>query len=592
MRAVRQTAARALSFSFADLRVGTRLGVAFGAVLLGTLLVAAAAAIAVHTQAQVAAEALDVDVHYVTSVLRIRTQISNMRRFEKDMVINAANFDEVKRYWASWQGANARTLENIKRASAVASDVETRKRVESLTKAVDGYGRGMSAIYAQLEGRTLKTTEDAYNRIDAFRADFSAADAAMTELFDTAMKRLEDARETLSASEQRVNMLLGGAVVVAVLLAVILAVVTTRTITAPIHAAAGVAEALAAGDLTHRIEVRSADELGQLMGSLKRTVEQLNRIAGEIRRASDAVGSAAQEIAQGHADLSSRTEEQASSLEQTAASMEEMTATVSQNAQNARKASKRASEASDVAERGGAAVTAVVSTMQGISASSKKIADIIGVIDGIAFQTNILALNAAVEAARAGEQGRGFAVVASEVRSLAQRSAAAAKEIRQLISDSVARIEAGSTQASHAGETMAEIVGTVRRVNKRIAEISAASQEQSQSLAQVSDTVQQLEKVTQQNAAMVEQATAASASLEEQASALTRAVGSFKLAESGRSTGAPAARPAPAAAPLRPQASKVAALPRGAAKPAAAELPRKRSDGAPGKAKNEDWEEF
>ena len=595
-------AARGLSMSFANLKVGTRLGVAFGAVLLATLLVAAAAAIAVRTQARVAAEALDVHVHYVTSVLRIRTQISNMRRFEKDMIINAANFDEVKRYWGNWQSANARTMENIKRASAVASDADTRRRVESLTKAVDGYARGMSAIYAQMEGRTLKTTEDAYNRVDAFRTDFSAADAAMTELFDTAMKRLEDARETLSASERRVNSLLGVAIVVAVLLAAILAVVTTRTITAPIRAAVGVADALAAGDLTHCIEVRGADELGQLMGALKRTVEQLNRIAGEIRRASDAVGSAAQEISQGHADLSSRTEEQASSLEQTAASMEEMTATVSQNAQNARKASKRASEASDVAERGGEAVTAVVSTMQGIAASSKKIADIIGVIDGIAFQTNILALNAAVEAARAGEQGRGFAVVAAEVRNLAQRSAAAAKEIRQLISDSVGRIDAGSKQVAEAGKTMGEIVESVKRVNGLIEEISAASQEQSQSLTQVSDTVQQLEKVTQQNAAMVEQATAASASLEEQAQALTRAVGSFKLSESGRAAPAQVARPAPApVAQAGPHDAPLlvpgkAALPKREAKPPVTELPRKRDEKRPegkaGKASEEGWEEF
>ena len=577
--------------SFANLKVGTRLGAAFGAVLLGTLLVAAAAAVAVRTQAQVAAEALDVDVHYVTSVLRIRTQISNMRRFEKDMIINAANFDEVKRHWASWRGANDRTMENIKRASAVASDAGTRKRVELLTNAVAGYGRGMSAIYAQMEGRSIKTTEDAYNRVDAFRSDFTAADAAMNELFDTAMRRLEDARETLSASEQRINLLLAAAVIVAVIVTAILAVVTTRTITRPIHAAVGVAEALAAGDLTHRVEVRSKDEFGQLMGSLKRTVEQLNGIARQIKTASDEVGTAAQEIAQGHADLSSRTEEQASSLEQTAASMEEMTATVSQNAENAKKASQHASAASDVAARGGEAVGAVVSTMSGISASSKKIADIIGVIDGIAFQTNILALNAAVEAARAGEQGRGFAVVASEVRSLAQRSAAAAKEIRQLISDSVGRIDAGSKQVAEAGKTMGEIVESVKRVNGLIAEISAASQEQSQSLTQVSDTVQQLEKVTQQNAAMVEEATAASASLEEQAGALTRAVGSFKLAD--------ARAAAPAATAQQPQASKVAVLPKRAAKAPVAELPRTRDEKRPepkaaraGKDNEEGWEEF
>jgi methyl-accepting chemotaxis protein len=261
--------------------------------------------------------------------------------------------------------------------------------------------------------------------------------------------------------------------------------------------------------------------------------QQLGRLVDSIREASSSIQISSAEIAQGHADLSARTEHQASSLEQTAATMEEMMATVSQNSGNAIKASEHAAAASAVAARGGQAVGTVVSTMTGIAESSKKIADIIGVIDSIAFQTNILALNAAVEAARAGEQGRGFAVVASEVRSLAQRSATASKEIRQLIMDSVGRIDAGSRQVAEAGKTMDEIVASVQRVNGLITEISAASQAQAQSLSQVSSTVQQLEKVTQQNAAMVEQATAVSASLEDQASALTRAVGNFKLSEEG-----------------------------------------------------------
>ena len=324
---------------------------------------------------------------------------------------------------------------------------------------------------------------------------------------------------------------------------------------APEHMALAVGS-FASGDLVAEVPVRKGDAtsamaaLGRMRGALTESVRT-------IRQSSEAIGLAAQEIAQGHANLSSRTEQQASSLEQTAASMEQMSATVSQNAENAKKASQHASAASEVAARGGQAVGAVVSTMTGISASSKKISDIIAVIDGIAFQTNILALNAAVEAARAGEQGRGFAVVASEVRSLAQRSAAAAKEIRQLIADSVGRIDSGSRQVAEAGATMNEIVDTVKRVNGLIAEISAASQEQSQSLTQVTDTVQQLEKVTQQNAAMVEQATAASASLEDQADALIRAVAAFKLDSPATATGlvGPAARagrnPLPALLHLR-----------------------------------------
>ena len=367
-----------------------------------------------------------------------------------------------------------------------------------------------------------------------------------------------------------------------------------KTIGAEPDEAVSFADGIASGDLTRNAKLAAMDS-SSLMSALARMQQQLRPIVGNIREATGSIQVSSAEIAQGHADLSTRTEEQASSLEQTAASMEEMTATVSQNAENAKKASQHASAASDVAARGGEAVGAVVNTMSGISASSKKIADIIGVIDGIAFQTNILALNAAVEAARAGEQGRGFAVVASEVRSLAQRSAAAAKEIRQLISDSVGRIDAGSKQVAEAGKTMGEIVESVKRVNGLIAEISAASQEQSQSLTQVSDTVQQLEKVTQQNAAMVEEATAASASLEEQAESLTRAVGSFKLAETR--TAAPAeARPAQV---QPPQAAKVAALPKRAANAPVAELPRGRDEKRPeakaakaGKAKEEGWEEF
>jgi methyl-accepting chemotaxis protein len=379
-----------------------------------------------------------------------------------------------------------------------------------------------------------------------------------------------------------------------------------KTIGAEPDEAVAFADGIASGDLTRNAKLAAMDS-SSLMSALARMQQQLRPIVGNIREAAASIQVSSAEIAQGHADLSTRTEEQASSLEQTAASMEEMTATVSQNAENAKKASQHASAASDVAARGGEAVGTVVNTMSGISASSKKIADIIGVIDGIAFQTNILALNAAVEAARAGEQGRGFAVVASEVRSLAQRSAAAAKEIRQLISDSVGRIDAGSKQVAEAGKTMGEIVESVKRVNGLIEEISAASQEQSQSLTQVSDTVQQLEKVTQQNAAMVEQATAASASLEEQAESLTRAVGSFKLAEAR--TAAPAeARPAPPVAQVpQPQGSKVAVLPKRAAKAPVAELPRKRDEGRDdrrdekrpeakaakaGKGKEEGWEEF
>jgi methyl-accepting chemotaxis protein len=289
--------------------------------------------------------------------------------------------------------------------------------------------------------------------------------------------------------------------------------------------------ALAKGDLTERIENEYHGTFGQLKDDSNLTVAQLTDIVTQIKGSTDAINTASREIAQGNADLSSRTEEQASSLEQTASSMEELTSTVKQNAENAKQANQLAMGASDVAVRGGTVVKQVVDTMSSISESSKKIVDIISVIDGIAFQTNILALNAAVEAARAGEQGRGFAVVATEVRNLAQRSAAAAKEIKTLIEDSVGKVDAGTKLVDQAGKTMEEIVTSVKRVTDIMSEITAASQEQSSGIEQVNQAITQMDEVTQQNAALVEQAAAAAESLEEQARNLAEAVATFKLAE-------------------------------------------------------------
>ena len=302
----------------------------------------------------------------------------------------------------------------------------------------------------------------------------------------------------------------------------------TRSIVRPITEAVIVAERVAAGDLTARIEVKNSDEAGQLLAALKQMNDSLVKVVGNVRMASDSIATGSSQIASGNQDLSQRTEEQASALEETAASMEQLGSTVRQNADNARQANQLAMGASTVAVKGGEVVGQVVETMKGINDASKKISDIIGVIDGIAFQTNILALNAAVEAARAGEQGRGFAVVASEVRSLAQRSAAAAKEIKELIGDSVTKVQAGSVQAGKAGRTMDDIVAQVRRVSDLIARISTATNEQAQGITQVGEAVTQLDQVTQQNAALVEQSAAAAESLNQQAARLVGAVGAFR----------------------------------------------------------------
>ena len=321
-----------------------------------------------------------------------------------------------------------------------------------------------------------------------------------------------------------------------------------------------IASAVASGDLTMRIDVEPGDT-SSLLAALSEMQTRLQNMVSEIKTSAETIKVASAEIASGNTDLSSRTESQASSLEETSSSMETMTETVKQNADNARQANKMVETASEVAVKGGAVVSQVVTTMDDINQSSKKIVDIISVIDGIAFQTNILALNAAVEAARAGEQGRGFAVVASEVRSLAQRSAAAAKEIKTLIGDSVDKVTAGSALVDQAGHTMDEIVASVRRVSDIMAEITAASQEQSSGIQEIGSAINQMDEMTQQNAALVEEAAAAAESLEEQADLLTKALDVFKLNNLQAShmsvNRAPASRPAAA----RSSAPRIAAKP-------------------------------
>jgi methyl-accepting chemotaxis protein len=333
-------------------------------------------------------------------------------------------------------------------------------------------------------------------------------------------------------AEMRIK-ILGGTLILAVVIFAF-AWVVARRIKQALDKAISASEQIAAGDLTARIEIDSQDETGQLLTSLKAMNEGLAQIVGEVRNGADSIATATEQISAGNADLSQRTEEQASALEETASSMEELTSTVKQNADNAQQANQLAINASGVAVKGGDVINKVVRTMESITDSSRKISDIIGVIDGIAFQTNILALNAAVEAARAGEQGRGFAVVAAEVRSLAQRSAAAAKEIKTLIEDSVGKVQDGSRLVEEAGHTTQEIVTSIKRVTDIMAEISAASLEQSSGIEQVNTAITQMDDVTQQNAALVEQAAAAAESLEEQALQLVQVVTRFKLEESAQ----------------------------------------------------------
>jgi methyl-accepting chemotaxis protein len=375
-------------------------------------------------------------------------------------------------------------------------------------------------------------------------------------------------------SQIRSTLLLSGGA--ALLLAVLAAFWITSAVTQPINQAVSVARAVAAGDLTLPIEAHGESETGVLLRSLKEMQAGLVQVVATVRHGSEGVATASAEIAQGNHDLSSRTESQASALEQTAASMEELGAQVKQNADSARQANQLALNASAVAVQGGEVVGLVVQTMQGINESSRRISDIISVIDGIAFQTNILALNAAVEAARAGDQGRGFAVVASEVRSLAGRSAEAAKEIKTLIGASVERVEHGSALVDQAGVTMTEVVASIRRVTDIMGEIAAASGEQAAGVAQVGEAVTQMDQVTQQNAALVEQMAAAASSLKAQANDLVQAVSVFKL-------NALDYQPAPSKANVRApgssskpfQGEERRAVPRATAKPQATATPSK-----------------
>lgn len=360
----------------------------------------------------------------------------------------------------------------------------------------------------------------------------NSLDSRLTELTrqkeKNAVDAVDEATKLYESSRAMMLLLVVGSAAVGLGLGALLTRSLTRQLGGEPAYAGAIASRIAGGDLTVDVDLRKGDNDSMLF-AMKTMRDSLSTIVGQVRVGTDAIASASSQIAAGNLDLSSRTEEQASSLEETASSMEELTSTVQQNADNARQANQLASSASEVAARGGMVVSQVVDTMASINSSSRKIVDIIGVIDGIAFQTNILALNAAVEAARAGEQGRGFAVVASEVRTLAQRSAAAAKEIKLLIDDSVSKVDAGARLVDNAGTTMDEIVDSVRRVTDIMSEITSASQEQSSGIEQINMAVTQMDQVTQQNASLVEEAAAAAESLQDQAAKLAHLVSVFKL---------------------------------------------------------------
>ena len=558
-----------------NFKIVTRLYGGFGAL---TAVLLAMAALALTQMASLNASSSDIANNWlpgVESANKINTAVANFRVFEMQHVINTseAGMAETDKSIAA---AKTKLAEARKVYEALISSDEERalyqgfgddwqqymKLHEQLIEASKRNSKAIARTILEGESKKLynKTSEtlDKLVQLNHNGSDESAQSAASAYTV---------ARSTML-----------GAVVLAVLLAGVAATLITRSITRPLGNALAVAQQVAAGDLSGAVAAGSRDELGQLLQAMQTMQQSLVKVVSTVRAGSESVSTASSEIAQGNHDLSARTESQASALEETAASMEELNAAVQQNAASARQANQLALSASTVAVQGGEVVGQVVETMKGINEASRKISDIIGVIDGIAFQTNILALNAAVEAARAGEQGRGFAVVASEVRSLAGRSADAAKEIKTLIGASVARVEQGTALVDKAGETMTEVVTSIKRVTDIMGEISAASGEQSAGVSQVGEAVKQMDQVTQQNAALVEEMAAAASSLKSQAAELVQTVAVFKLSAADQAHLADAAAaPAPSAkvAVRRIDAKPAAAATKTTAAPTPTASPRK-----------------
>ncbi|RQO51359.1 hypothetical protein DBV14_16810 [Variovorax sp. KBW07] len=543
---------------FSNLRIGTRLAVAFTIVLGLTVISTAIALVSARSNAEatrlmmespLAKERLISDWYVLTYSAIARTSMIARTTDETLPVVFADVISDSVKKGSETMAKVEKLLVTEEEKALYKSIVALRAKYQA---AKDEVGK------ARASGSAVDTTR-AFK--ESFQPAAKAYETSVLNLLSMERKAIDDmslAIDAANAHSFNLQMLL---TLLTVISGGIFALFISRSIVRPLAKAVVVAQTVAGGDLSANIQVESRDEAGQLMQALKNMNENLAKVVGEVRTGTETIATASGQIASGNQDLSSRTEEQASSLEQTAASMEELTSTVKQNADNARQANQLAVSASEVAVKGGSVVSQVVDTMGSINASSKKIVDIIGVIDGIAFQTNILALNAAVEAARAGEQGRGFAVVASEVRSLAQRSAAAAKEIKTLIGDSVEKVEEGSKQVAEAGRTMEEIVGSVKRVTDIMGEITAASQEQTSGIEQINQAITQMDQVTQQNAALVEEASAAAQSLQEQAGSLVQAVSIFKLDTDGQAASRPQAR----ALPATPREKLAAAVPRLAA---------------------------
>ena len=543
--------------------IGARLTVAFSLVVLLLVAVAVLGMMSLRTMNDSMRLTVEGRLIKVLDIERVKQDALWVGILVRDATLNedpVAVRRNAERIGALRQDMGS-TLDELGKWLSASAKPEIQETYRRLTEARNAYNGQLDMVLRQLQGGEFDGARS------ALVATLPAAQAPyfdkLSELAETGRKVALAAVQEANASYEMARNLLLGLAAVAVALAAALGIGITRSITRPARQALDAAQALAHGNLTYVVHASSDDEMGRMLAALERAFGQLATLVHGIQGATRSIDGATREIAKGNTDLSQRTEEQAASLEQTAASMEQLTSTVRQNAANARHANELAVSASGVATAGGHAVRGVVETMQQISQSSAKVAEIVGVIEGIAFQTNILALNAAVEAARAGEQGRGFGVVAAEVRSLAQRSSSAAKEIGQLINGSVGQVAHGAKQVEDAGRTMDDIVGAVKRVTDIMGEIAAASEEQSSGIEQVNRAINQMESVTQQNAALVEQAAAAAESLQQQAAGLVDDVSRFQVTPAQTHVArapapaprlAAAARGVPAAAARRPAA--------------------------------------
>jgi methyl-accepting chemotaxis protein len=532
---------------FADLRLGARIGLVFGlmaAVVLATLVAGV-----------IRLGALNADYSRTVSDRHAKTRLvhSIVEEFGalSRAVSNALLVDDVGKMAAelaridSGKKAVSDMLERLDTASA-GETADAKALLQAAHDANGGYLVALTKFTRMLEADKAQMARNVLN--NELKPRLEDSSRALQELSAHQSQLMERSQEAAALAYSRASNFTIGVALAAIVLTLVMSGWLGRRITAPMRQAVKLAGRVASGDLTMRIEAKSGDETGQLLSALARMTESLTGTVSQVRSGSDAIAEALTELVAGNTHLMQRTDAQSSSLEESASSMQQLTATVKQNAENARQANEVARKAAAVAGRGGEVMTRVVATMDSIHGSAQRVQDIIGVINGIAFQTNILALNAAVEAARAGEQGRGFAVVASEVRSLAQRSAAAAAEIKTLIGDSAAKVGEGARLVNQAGSTMEEIVASISQVTDLVGEIAGASQEQSAGIDQVNTAIAQMETVTQQNAALVEESTAAVESLERQAKGLVAAVSVFKLEAAAEAASAPEAASEPVSA--------------------------------------------